>query len=84
MTSHDKALLLAHQIHDFINDKSFVAGGVIGSFYSWLHGIKVLNLDHIIIDFNQVATLAINTMVGACLTSSIKIGFKYLQKIVTK
>jgi hypothetical protein len=82
-TPHSTDLML-HKMHAFYNDHSFVAGGVIGSFYSWFNGIEVLNFDHLIIDLNQLSTLAINTLVGASITTGAKFFFKYLHYLVTK
>jgi hypothetical protein len=71
-------------VQQLYNDNSFLAGGVLGSFYSWFNGIEVLQRDHLIIDLNQLGTLAINTIVGAVITTSVKFLFNQIHYLVTK
>lgn len=75
---------LLHKWQHFYNDNSFLAGGVLGSMYSWFTGIEVLNFDHLIIDLNQLSTLVINTVIGASITTGIKHFLKYCHYLVTK
>ncbi|MES2379731.1 MAG: hypothetical protein V4538_01730 [Bacteroidota bacterium] len=75
---------LFQKLSNAINNHLFVTGGVLGSIYSWLNGVEVLQLNHVVIDFNQLAQLAINSITGAVITIGVKFAFNLLQGVGSK